>query len=663
MKYTVLISLLFWVFDGIKAQSIREVDICIYGGTSAGVIAAYTAKNMGKSVILVEPRRNLGGMTSGGLGYTDIGNKYVVKGLALDFYRKLGTHYGKLEQWIFEPKVAESIFVDYISKAGIETWYEYRIIASAVAERKINEIMLENTYNPEPETNRIIRAKVFIDCSYEGDLMARAGVSYMTGRESNATYDETLNGVQIHKGHQFNRKVDPYRIKGDPASGLLWGIHNTVPQLAGSGDKKIQAYNFRITLTNNPSNRIPITRPENYDPEKYELLIRLKEEEPWKGLQDVFIWSLMPGDKTDINNKGAFSTDMIGANWEYPEASYKKRDSIWQEHVDYTKGLLYFVGHDKRIPQKIRCEMRKWGYPKDEFVGNGHWSHQLYIREARRMLGEVVMTQQHCVGKKTCDDGIGWAAYTMDSHNCDRHVINGYVKNEGNVEVGGFKPYPISYRCMVPRREEVRNLLVPVCLSASHIAYGSIRMEPVFMVLAQSSAVAASLAIDKKCDVQEVCVPDIKRLLDENPYSDGRPGDVLVDDDQAEYVQMTGDWKTKQKPGYGLTFRTHEADGRNIAKVKYKLPIKKKGLYKVYIYSPKMKQADTYTVRIGNGVETRKITVAPGALKIEGQTTGEWYLLDENYFEPFKQGYVEISSENAIGTVPADAVLLVPQFE
>ena len=220
MKYTVLISLLFWVFDGIKAQSVREVDICIYGGTSAGVIAAYTAKNMGKSVILIEPRRNLGGMTSGGLGYTDIGNKYVVKGLALDFYRKLGTHYGKLEQWIFEPKVAESIFVDYINKAEIETWYEYRIVSSTVAERKINEIMLENTYNPQPATNRSVRAKVFIDCSYEGDLMARAGVSYMTGRESNATYGETLNGVQIHKGHQFNRKVDPYKIKGDPTSGL-----------------------------------------------------------------------------------------------------------------------------------------------------------------------------------------------------------------------------------------------------------------------------------------------------------------------------------------------------------------------------------------------------------------------------------------------------------
>lgn len=223
MKYTVLISLLFWVFDGIKAQSVREVDICIYGGTSAGVIAAYTAKNMGKSVILIEPRRNLGGMTSGGLGYTDIGNKYVVKGLALDFYRKLGTHYGKLEQWIFEPKVAESIFVDYINKAEIETWYEYRIVSSTVAERKINEIMLENTYNPQPATNRSVRAKVFIDCSYEGDLMARAGVSYMTGRESNATYGETLNGVQIHKGHQFNRKVDPYKIKGDPDKRFVVG--------------------------------------------------------------------------------------------------------------------------------------------------------------------------------------------------------------------------------------------------------------------------------------------------------------------------------------------------------------------------------------------------------------------------------------------------------
>lgn len=444
-------------------QSVESVDICIYGGTSAGVIAAYTAAMDGKKVILVEPGRHVGGMTSGGLGYTDIGNKFVVTGLARDFYRRVGAHYGKFEQWIFEPSVAEKIFRQYIECAGVEVLYSHRLCDVKKDGCRITEIVVENSDSPSTITNRRIEAKMFIDCSYEGDLLARAGAAYTVGREDNSVYGETYNGVQVMRGHQFWDPIDPYVVPGDSTSGLIWGVSGNPLKPAGSGDKKIQAYNFRVCLTDDPDNRIPITKPDNYDPARYELVLRLHDVSPRKSVYDYFIWSRMPNSKTDINNGGGISTDMIGMNWEYPEADYARRAEIWKAHEDYTKGLFYFLGHDERVPEFMRSEMLKWGYPKDEYTDNGHWSHQLYVREARRMIGELVMTEHHCTGRTTVDDVIGWAAYTMDSHNCDRIVIDGDVKNEGNVEVGGFPPYPISYRAITPRRREVSNLLRYAC--------------------------------------------------------------------------------------------------------------------------------------------------------------------------------------------------------
>ncbi|MDP4187844.1 MAG: FAD-dependent oxidoreductase, partial [Bacteroidota bacterium] len=332
---------------------------------------------------------------------------------------------------------------------------------------------------------------------------------------------ETYDGVQMMKGHQFPDGIDPYKIPGDPSSGLLWGISNETLSPAGSGDKKIQAYNFRVCLTNNPQNLIPITRPVNYDSSRYGLLLRLIEKTGKISLNDYFIWSIMPNQKTDINNKNGFSTDMIGMNWDYPEASYREREKIIAAHVDYTQGLLYFIGHDQQVPEVLRNQMLQWGYPKDEYTKTGHFTPQLYIREARRMIGEYVMTEHNCKGSEVVKDAIGMAAYTMDSHNAQRVVVNGMVKNEGNVEIGGFPPYPVSYRSITPRRKECTNLLVPVCLSASHIAYGSIRMEPVFMVLAQSSAIAAAEAIDAKKAVQEVDVQKIQKKLINDPLLDG----------------------------------------------------------------------------------------------------------------------------------------------
>src|SRR5690606_29913944 len=331
------------------------------------------------------------------------------------------------------------------------------------------------------------------------------GVNYFVGREANSVYGERYNGVQLLEGHQFPDGVDPYVVPGDPGSGLLWGISDAQLAERGSGDKLVQAYNFRICLTNDPDNQVPITRPEEYDSTRYELLVRLFAAQPDKrNINDYFIWSLMPNGKADLNNRVALSRGMLRYSHSYAEASYAEREAIEKAHPGHTRGLLYFHTSDPRVPRELQDEVKRWGYPKDEYVDTDHWSPQLYVREARRMIGEYVMTQANCVGEEVVDDPVGLAAYTMDSHNCQRIVVDGQVKNEGNVEVGGFPPYPISYRAIIAKKAEASNLFVPVCLSASHIAFGSIRMEPVFMVLGQSAAIAASLAIDHNVPVQDV---------------------------------------------------------------------------------------------------------------------------------------------------------------
>ncbi len=644
-------------------QSVESVDICIYGGTSAGVIAAYTAAMDGKKVILVEPGRHVGGMTSGGLGYTDIGNKFVVTGLARDFYRRVGAHYGKFEQWIFEPSVAEKIFRQYIECAGVEVLYSHRLCDVKKDGCRITEIVVENSDSPSTITNRRIEAKMFIDCSYEGDLLARAGAAYTVGREDNSVYGETYNGVQVMRGHQFWDPIDPYVVPGDSTSGLIWGVSGNPLKPAGSGDKKIQAYNFRVCLTDDPDNRIPITKPDNYDPARYELVLRLHDVSPRKSVYDYFIWSRMPNSKTDINNGGGISTDMIGMNWEYPEADYARRAEIWKAHEDYTKGLFYFLGHDERVPEFMRSEMLKWGYPKDEYTDNGHWSHQLYVREARRMIGELVMTEHHCTGRTTVDDVIGWAAYTMDSHNCDRIVIDGDVKNEGNVEVGGFPPYPISYRAITPRRSEVSNLLVPVCLSASHIAYGSIRMEPVFMVLAQSAAVAACLAIDGNVPVQDVDMLRLREILTANPLADGSLPEILVDNDDPDRVALNGDWSFNYDTfrGYGLNFFVDDTKGKVRKSVRYTPVLPTPGEYDIYTFFPHLKEGSTVTavsVFDGNAVSEKRLH--KDEIEVVGQTGGEWVHIGRYSLPQGKEAYVEILNAGADNVVAADAVLFLP---
>lgn len=642
------------------SQAMAQYDICVYGGTSAGVIAAYTAKQLGKSVLLIEPGMHLGGLSSGGLGYTDIGNKYAVTGLGRDFYRRVGRHYGKLEQWIFEPHVAEQIFKEYIREAKVPVFYQYRIAGVIKKQGKITQITVENSSKPGKPGTKTISANVFIDCSYEGDLMAKAGVSYTIGREANSEYNETFNGVQLMDGHQLPDGIDPYKIPGDPASGLLWGISQEALAPNGSGDNKVQAYNFRICLTDSAANRNPITKPSGYDAAKYELLLRLMAKKPWKRFKDGFIWSGMPNRKTDINNYGGFSTDMIGANYAYPDGSYATRDAIIQQHVSYTKGLLYFIGHDERVPQQIRQGMLQWGYPKDEYRDNDNWSTQLYIREARRMKGLYVMTQANCQGKVSVTDPVGMAAYTMDSHNCERMVVGNYVKNEGNVEKGGFGPYGISYRALVPQRAECTNLIVPVCLSATHIAYGSIRMEPVFMVLAQSAAVAASLAVSNKKNVQDVPIDSIRNILRTNPLANHSTPEILVDNEDTSQVTVTGKWKLHASGGYGPSFLL--SDDAATATVTFRPHIVTTGNYAMYIYLPRITNAAAVIpIRVFDGEKTAEIHIPVTRVEVLGQTNGEWVSIGNYALQKNKPASVSIINDSTEkGTVVADAVLLIP---
>lgn len=633
----------------LSAQSVKEVDICIYGGTSAGVIAGYTAKKLNKSVVIIEPGKRLGGLTSGGLGYTDIGNKYAITGLSRDFYRRIGKHYGRFEQWIFEPGVAEQTFLQYIREAKVEVLYQQHIVDAKKTGNRVTEIHT---------TAGVIRAKMFIDCSYEGDLMAKAGISYTVGREDNTQYGETYNGVQLLTKHQFPDGIDPYKEPGKPESGLLWGISPDLLQKQGAGDKKIQAYNFRICLTNDPANSIPITKPADYNPARYELLLRVVQKLQPKNLSGMLKIDRMPNHKTDINNNGPFSTDMIGMNYNYPEADPATRDQIKRAHELYNKGLLYFIGHDERMPEHLRKEMLQWAYPKDEYPEDGHWSPQMYVRESRRMTGSYVMTQANCESREIVKDGIGMAAYTMDSHNCQRVVVNGMVKNEGDVQIGGFGPYPIAYRSIIPKAAECSNVLVPVCMSASHIAYGSIRMEPVFMVLAQSAVVAAAMAIDNRQSVQEVNIPALQSFLRERPLVVNAAPEILVDNHDSANVVMKGDWQKENKGAYGPDMYI----STKAASIRYQPVVTRSGHYKIYTYVPKRSdQAASTVIRLSaDGITYKQVSYTPASIQVEGQTSGEWVELGTMKLSKTSRPYVEIVNDGRSGAVVADAMLFFP---
>jgi hypothetical protein len=564
--------------------------------------------------------------------------------------------------------VAENLFKEYIQRANAEVLFSFRLKEVSKNGNQLAAITIENSIQPTNATDRKIEAKIFLDCSYEGDLMAKAGVSYIVGRESNALYKETYNGVQLRDKHQFLDGIDPFKIKGNSESGLLWGISSESVAEQGSGDKKLQAYNFRICLTSDPPNQIATTRPENYDSTRYELLLRVLEKEPNRPFNFILKPDLMPNKKTDINNNGPFSTDMIGMNYNYAESNYEARAEIQKAHELYNKGLLYFIGHDGRMPKHLKEEMLRWGYPKDEYSDNGNWSPQMYVREARRMKGAYVMTQANCEGREVVPDAIGMAAYTMDSHNCQRIVIekNGVkmVKNEGDVQVGGFPPYPISYHSLVPKEAECRNLLVPVCLSASHIAYGSIRMEPVFMVMGQSAATAASLAIDKNISVQKVDVKQIQKILKSNPLADGSPADILIDNEDAKNIIVSGEWtkNNDSKNSYASSWLQVDKANTATGNVKFVPVIPSERKYKVYTYVPKISgTSSTVSINVFNGATINEVVLDLKRIEVAGQTSGEWALVGSYIFKKGNKNFVSITNKNADGNVIADAVLLVAE--
>ncbi len=506
----------------------KEFDLVVYGGTSAGIAAAIQATRMHKTAVVIEPSQHVGGLTTGGLGWTDSGSKAAIGGISREFYQRVKKHYDRPEvwrfverqkysryrpqddaMWTFEPKVAESIYRTMLREANVVVALGQRLDRQQGVTKRGNRIV-----SIAMESGERYTGKIFIDATYEGDLLATAGVTYTVGREANSQYGERLNGIQKRQNthsHRFRVNVDPYVRPGDPSSGLVAGVHAEAPGKDGDGDKRLQAYCYRMCMSNVAENRVPFPKPEGYNEANYELLFRNFTA---GDLRVPMKPDMMPNGKTDTNNNCAFSTDNIGKNYAYPEASYEQRAVILKEHETYQKGLMWTLANHPRVPLPIRQRMAIWGLAKDEFVDNGNWPHQIYVREARRMVSDYVMTEADCTRTRLAKDSVGLGSYNMDSHNCQRYVTpEGFVQNEGDVQVSPGGPYMISYRSLVPKRGEAANLFVTCCISSSHIAYGSIRMEPVFMILGQSAATAAVQAIENKQAVQDVDYVSLRERL------------------------------------------------------------------------------------------------------------------------------------------------------
>ncbi len=667
----------------------ETADLIVYGGTSAGVIAAVQAKKMGRSVIVVGPDVHLGGLSSGGLGYTDTGNKAVIGGLARDFYHRIWSEYqtsdawkwqkpseygGKGQgtpavdganrtMWIFEPSVAERVFEGYVREFSIPVRRDEWLDRSKGVVRKDGRIV-----SIAMLSGRTYSGAMFIDATYEGDLMAAAGVSYHVGREANAVYGEEWNGNQVgilHHRHHFGavkRPISAYKVPGDPSSGLLPRISAEPPGVRGEGDRRVQAYCYRWCATDHPDNRVPFPKPPGYDPAQYELLARVFEA----GWRETFHkFDDIPNRKTDTNNHGPFSFDNIGMNYDYPEASYERRREILAEHRTYQQGLLWFLANDPRVPEDVRKEANRWGLPKDEFTDNGHWPHQIYVREARRMVGAYVMTENELRKRKPTPDSVGMGSYTIDSHNVRRYVTpEGHVQNEGDIGVG-ITPYAIAFGSLVPKASECANLLVPVACSASHIAYGSIRMEPVFMILGQSAATAAVMAIDARSSVQSVPYPALRerllkdgQVLDfsgpEKPSKSARsakdvPG-VTVDDEEAV---LSGEWlASSANAGFiGFGYR-HDGKGAAPMSAKFIARLPEAGRHEVRLsVVPNANRSKNALVRVVH---------AGGVAELRADLTGQGAkdgFISVGVFE-FKAGPAEVtvSNEGASGYVLIDAV-------
>ncbi len=672
------------------ANAANDYDIVVYGGTSGGVVAAIQARRMGKTSVLIEPTKFVGGLTTGGLGATDIGNKRAIGGISREFYRRVFTYYSdpakwthetranyfsrrtsnsenEDSMWTFEPHVATEIYDQMLREAKVPVVFGERLdLKNGVKKTgaSISAIRMES--------GKTFTGRVFIDATYEGDLMKLAGVSYHVGREPNRQYGETINGLQI-KGaihHQFTKNVDPYVVPGDPKSGLLPGVTEHPQGEDGDGDHRIQAYNFRMCTTDVAENRRAWPKPEGYQEQRYELLLRNFEAGdrriPWAP-------SWMPNRKTDTNNNFAFSTDNIGMNYDYPEADYATRERIWKEHETYQKGLMWTLANHPRVPADIRETFQKIALAKDEFTDNDNWPRQLYVREARRMVSDYVMSEKNCKRLEIVPDSVGMGAYNMDSHNTQRYVTReGFARNEGDIQIG-TRPYPISYRSIRPKASECDNLLVPVCMAASHIAYGSIRMEPVFMVLGQSSATAAVIAIDTRRPLQSIDYETLKaRLLADGQVLDfeSPPAPPKISVAKSSLKGIVVDDLESDREGFESTGNTvspyveggysHDSDTRKgEQKARFVPDLPKAGRYRVRIaYTAHGNRADKVPVVIKTSSGEQKVIVNQ---RIAPPEAGLWYSLGTFEFAAGKSGYVEISNAGTKGHVIIDAVEWLPE--
>lgn len=657
-----------------------QYDVVVYGGTSGGVVAAVQASRSGKSVVLVSPTAHLGGLTTSGLGWTDLGDPAILGGLSREFYHRLYLHYQQGAAWnwqsresygnagqggpalnatletasVFEPKVAEAVFSQLLSEQSVTIATGRLDLDDGVVMNgsRIASIRLED--------GREFGGRMFIDASYEGDLLPGAGVTFTVGREANSTYDETVNGIQSAGAtkNQLRDDIDPYVTPGNAASGLLPGVNPNSGGADGGSDRRLQAYCFRMVLTDIAANRVRVAQPPGYHEADYELLFRSIEAGQTAGF---FKLDLMPNRKTDSNNSGGISTDFIGRNygpgWDWTTLGHEARLALAKQHENWQRGLLWTLQNHPRVPASIRNSYANWGLPADEFTDNGNWPWQLYVREARRMVSDYVMNQHHCTGEVIAPDSVGLAAYAMDSHHVQRHVKNGMVKNEGDIQLPLVNPYPVSYRSIVPRTGECTNLLVPWSLSASHMAFGSIRMEPVFMSLSQSASIAAALAIDKDIAVQAVSYAELRPLLLAAQQALGEPvvgaPTSVVDNADAVLVTVTGNWVSgNSAAGFvGADYLHNDNSGQGSKQVRYALPAGLSGYQRISLrWTSHTNRASNVPVEIhhAGGIST---------VLVDQRSNGaRWNLLGWYRFNGSPGEGVVIKTTGANGYVIADAV-------
>jgi len=637
-------------------------DVVVYGATAGGTVAALAAAEEGADVLLIEPRRNVGGMVTGGLSHNDYGDLTVIGGMALQFYRKVAGCYDQhLYYWRGpEPHVGEKIFRDWLNEAGVETIFEKRVMEVHKQDGSITRLLLSD--------GRFVNGLVFIDASYEGDLMARAGVSYTIGREGVQDYGESWAGRRaiLPDGHQMLPGVSPFK---DELTGELLPLIKPEPIVGeGEADRAVQGYGFRVIVTTDPENRIPFPKPDDYEPEYYALVKRYYEVHPDAGNM-VHTWPTLPRGKTDMNSSGPISTNVVnGLNWEYPDADYERRDEIWQLMKNYTLGLLYFLSNDPSVPERIREETGQMGLCKDEFTENEHWPHQLYIRVGRRMIGEYFMTQWDLEMDTIKYDAIGMGSYNIDVRHVQRTYIpvsrfpelHYEVYNEGYISIP-VAPYEIPYRSLLPKFDEAKNLIVPVCISASHVAYASVRMEPQYMIMGQAAGVAAALAAKHYIPVQKVDINELQEILQRhgqvlslknNIYGAFRYRDeIVIDNHMMRFIEKTGKWEVNETEHNGRYQMNYALNRNQKGTYTFRPWIAESGNYEISIrYPAKETYSQNVPVHIEHkgGVEKKSLNQ-----QVNG---GQWISLGRFELEKGFRKAVSIIADRADGVVVADAV-------